>query len=67
MLYAYLIEETKALLGLRGFIFQLRIERASNPMELKDLIEPTGKAIEKSMALNWPKISCVRANGSLLR
>lgn len=46
-LYSYLVEETKALLGLRGFIHQLRIERASTLLELKALIEPIGKAIEK--------------------
>ncbi|MDB5778840.1 MAG: hypothetical protein JWP93_1205 [Polaromonas sp.] len=46
-LYCYLVEETKALLGLRGFIHQLRIERASTPLELKALIEPIGQAIEK--------------------
>ena len=54
-LYAYLVEETKALLGLRGFIFQLRIERASTPMELKDLIEPIGKAIEKKHGFKLAK------------
>ena len=46
-LYAYLVNETKTLLGLRGFIYQLRIERASTLLELKALIEPIGKAIEK--------------------
>ena len=46
-LYSYLVEETKALLGLRGFIYQLRIERAATLLELKALIEPIGKAIEK--------------------
>ena len=46
-LYAYLVNETKTLLGLRGFIHQLRIERASTLLELKALIEPIGKAIEK--------------------
>jgi len=46
-LYSYLVEETKALLGLRGFIYQLRIERASTLLELKALIEPVGKAVEK--------------------
>ena len=50
-LYSYLVEETKALLGLRGFIHQLRIERASTLMELKALIEPIGKAIEKRHGL----------------
>ena len=46
-LYSYLVKETKALLGLRGFIYQLRIERASRLLELKALIEPIGGAIEK--------------------
>jgi len=46
-LYGYLVEQTRALLGLRGFIHQLRIERASTLLELKALIEPIGKAIEK--------------------
>lgn len=46
-LYAYLVQETKALLGLRGFLHQLRIERASTPLALKALIEPIGKGIEK--------------------
>lgn len=50
-LYSYLVEETKALLGLRGFIYQLRIERASTLLELKALIEPIGKAIEKRHGL----------------
>ncbi|MBG6077858.1 hypothetical protein [Polaromonas sp. CG_9.11] len=46
-LYAHLVEKTKALLGLRGFIYQLRIERASTLLELKALTEPIGMAIEK--------------------
>ena len=46
-LYAYLVEETKMLLGLGGFIHQLRIERASTPLELKALIAPIGRAVEK--------------------
>ena len=54
-LYAHLVEETKALLGLRGFIFQLRIERASTPMELKALIEPIGRAIEKKHGFEMAK------------
>lgn len=54
-LYAYLVEETKALLGLRGFLYQLRIERASTPMELKALIEPIGKAIEKKHGFETAK------------
>ena len=46
-LYGYMVEETKALLGLRGFLYQLRIERASTPLALKALIEPIAKGIEK--------------------
>lgn len=60
-LYSYLVEETRALLGLRGFMHQLRIERASTLMELKALIEPIGKAIEKKhgfeMARNFMRES----------
>lgn len=46
-LYVYLVEQTKALLGLRGFIYQLRIERASTVLELKSLIEPLTRVIAK--------------------
>ena len=46
-LYSYLVEETKALLGLRGFIYQLRIERATTLLEFKALIEPISKAVSK--------------------
>lgn len=46
-LYAYLVGQSKALLGLGGFLHQLRIERASTPLELKALIAPMGRAIEK--------------------
>lgn len=46
-LYSYLVEETKSLLGLRGFVYQLRIERATTLLELKALIEPIGKAVSK--------------------
>lgn len=45
--YGYLVAQTKALLGLRGFMYQLRIERASTLLELKALIEPIGRAVEK--------------------
>ena len=44
-LYAYLVKETKDRLGLRGFVFQLRIERASTLEGLKALIEPINNAI----------------------
>lgn len=50
-LYAYLVNETKTLLGLRGFIYQLRIERAATLLEMKALIEPIGKAVEKRHGL----------------
>lgn len=46
-LYAYLVEQTKALLGLRGFAFQLRIEKATTIHALKSLIEPISEAIGK--------------------
>ena len=46
-LYSYLVEETKALLGLRGFVYQLRIERAATLLELKALIEPIGQSVLK--------------------
>ena len=46
-LYSYLVEETKALIGLRGFIHHLRIERATTLLELKALIEPIGQAVSK--------------------
>lgn len=55
VLYSYLVEETKALLGLRGFIYQLRIERASSLLELKALIEPIGKAVEKKHGFETAK------------
>lgn len=60
-LYSYLVEQTKALLGLRGFIFQLRIEQAKTLLELKALIEPIGQAIVKkqgaAMARNFMRES----------
>ena len=46
-LYSYLVGETKTLLGLRGFIYQLRIERATTLLELKALIEPIGQIVLK--------------------
>lgn len=51
-LYAYLVNETQALLGLRGFIYQLRIERAATLLALKALIEPIAKAVEKRHGLD---------------
>ena len=64
-LYSYLVEQTKVLLGLRGFIFQLRIERATTLLELKALIEPIGQAIVKkqgaAMARNFMRESERRA------
>ena len=46
-LYAYLVRQTKSLLGLRGFIFQLQIERASTVEALESLIDPLSEAIAK--------------------
>ena len=50
-LYIYLVEQTKALLGLRGFLHQLRIERATTVLELKALIAPLGEAIARKQGL----------------
>ena len=46
-LYAYQVEQVKALLGLRGFIFQLRIEKASAVEDLQVLIAPMSESIAK--------------------
>jgi len=46
-LYSYLVAQTKELLGLRGFMHQLRIERATTVVELKALIGPLGEAIAR--------------------
>jgi len=46
-LYSYLVAQTKALLGLRGFMYQLRIERATTAPELKALIGELGEAIAR--------------------
>lgn len=46
-LYSYLVEQTKTLLGLRGFTFQLRIERAITVDALRSLIGPISEAIAK--------------------
>lgn len=54
-LYMYLVEETKALLGLRGFIYQLRIERATTLLQLKALIDPISAAIEKKYGFEIAK------------
>lgn len=50
-LYAHLVKETKTLLGLKGFIFQLRIERASSLDELEALIGPLSETIAKKHGL----------------
>ena len=54
-LYSYLVEETKSLLGLRGFIYQLRIERATTLLELKALIEPIGETVLKKHGFDISK------------
>lgn len=46
-LYAFLVGQTKSLLGLRGFIFQLQIERASTVEALEAMIGPLSEAIAK--------------------
>ena len=54
-LYSYLVGETKSLLGLRGFIYQLRIERATTLLELKALIEPIGETVLKKHGFDISK------------
>ena len=46
-LYAYQVGQVKALLGLRGFVFQLRIEKASALENLQALIAPMSESIAK--------------------
>lgn len=46
-LYAYMVKNTKKLLGLGGFFFQLRIERADSPEGLKKLIVPLSDSIAR--------------------
>ncbi|MDB5891819.1 MAG: hypothetical protein JWP47_2650 [Polaromonas sp.] len=55
-LYAYLVSQTKSLLGLRGFIFQLQIERASTVEGLEALIGPLSEAIAKKHGFEMTQV-----------
>lgn len=46
--YAYMVAETKKRLGLRGYVMQLKIERAQTISDLRSLIDPLTEAVAKS-------------------
>jgi hypothetical protein len=50
-LYQHLIAAAKQYLGMRGFLFHLKIEKAVDVTELRALITPMGEAIAKSKGL----------------
>ncbi len=47
-LYQHLIEAVKQHLGLTGFIYHLKVEKAVTLQDLSDLVGPLGKAIAKA-------------------
>ena len=47
-LYQHLIAAAKQHLGLTGFIFHLKVEKAVTLQELRGLVGPLGKAIAKA-------------------
>lgn len=47
-LYQHLIEAVKQNLGLTGFIYHLKVEKAVTLQDLSDLVVPLGKAIAKA-------------------
>lgn len=51
-LYKYLIEAVKKHLGLKGFIYHMKVEKAVTLAELLDLIDPLGNAIAKAQGLD---------------
>jgi hypothetical protein len=51
ILYQHLITAAKQYLGVRGFLFHLKIEKATDLPELRALIKPMGEAIAKSRGL----------------
>jgi hypothetical protein len=50
-LYAFMVKKSKDLLGLRGFAFQLRIERAHDVASLLELVNTMSEAIAKRHGL----------------
>lgn len=51
LLYRNLIDAAKAHLGLKGFLFHIRIEKAVSIKDMRALIEPLGEAIAKARGL----------------
>ena len=47
-LYQHLIEAAKQHLGLKGFIYHLKVEKAVTLADLSDLVSPLGEAIAKA-------------------
>jgi len=50
-LYAFMVKQSKDLLGLRAFALQLRIERAQDLASLLELVNPMSEAIAKRHGL----------------
>jgi hypothetical protein len=50
-LYQHLIAAAKKYLGMRGFMFHLKIEKATDLLELRALITPMSEAIAKSKGI----------------
>ena len=50
-LYSSLVQKTRALLGMRGLVFQLRLEQARTFNDLTALIAPLGEAVAKRHGL----------------
>ena len=51
LLYKYLIGAVKKHLGLKGFFYHLKVEKAVTLAELLELVEPVGNAIAKAQGL----------------
>ena len=47
-MYQHLIGAAKQHLGLTGFIYHLKVQKAATLEELSDLVSPLGKAIAKA-------------------
>ena len=55
LLYRNLIDAAKTHLGLKGFLFHIKIEKAVSIKDLRALIEPLGEAIAKARGLTSAK------------
>jgi hypothetical protein len=60
-LYQYMVKETKTLLGLRGFGFQLQIEKAQTLSALKAIFGPLSEAVAKRHGLEIAKLFMLNA------